>query len=126
MCCAKVANFVFNQFCPGTNWQNCFFKYTTEGNSAGITVAPVNGVYTIPPEANGAIIQSALLGDVTGDGKIKSNDYKKLKSYSLGRLTIEDVGELGNLAGDLTGDGKVKSNDYKKLKSFALGRIQSI
>lgn len=102
-------------------------KYTTEGDPNGKTIKPnTDGTYTVPPEANGVKIEGCLLGDITGDGQIKANDYKKLKSYILEKITSADVGELGGLASDITGDGQIKANDYKKLKSYILEKISSL
>ena len=101
-------------------------KYTTEGDLNGKTIQPVDGVYTVPPEANGVKIEACLLGDITGDGQIKANDYKKLKSFILEKITSDDVGEMGLLASDITGDSQIKANDYKKLKSFILEKISTL
>lgn len=102
-------------------------KYTVEGNSTGYTIKPdANGNYVIPAEANGVTIESCLLGDLTSDGQIKANDYKKLKSFILEKITSDDVGELGLLSSDITGDGLIKANDYKKLKSYILEKISSL
>lgn len=101
-------------------------KYTVEGNSTGITVTPVSGVYTIPSEAKNVTIEATVLGDVTGDGKILTGDYAKIKNYFLKKVTEEQLGELGKLAGDVTGDGKILTGDYAKLKNYFLKKITSL
>lgn len=99
-------------------------KYVTATGS--LTATGSNGVYTIPAEGQSVTIESALLGDVTGDGEIKAGDYKKLKNYFLGKVSEEQLGELGKLAGDITGDGVIKAGDYKKLKNYFLGKVASL
>ena len=60
----------------------------------------------------------AVLGDVNGDGEVKSTDYMKIKSYIMGDAVLSDVQKL---AADVNGDGEVKSTDYMKIKSFIMG-----
>lgn len=59
-----------------------------------------------------------LLGDVNGDGDVKSNDLLLLKKYLLGLAEETDINMLNS---DTTGDGEVKSNDLLLLKKYLLG-----
>ncbi|MCC8068187.1 MAG: glycoside hydrolase family 9 protein [Ruminococcus sp.] len=59
-----------------------------------------------------------IIGDVTLDGEVKSNDLLLLKKYLLG---LEDLTELQFESADTTQDGEVKSNDLLLLKKYLLG-----
>lgn len=109
---------------PATEKYVSLVKYVTATGT--LTATGSNGVYTIPAEGLSVTIESALLGDVNGDGSIKSGDYAKLKNYFLGKINDAQLGELGKLAGDITGDGFIKSGDYAKLKNYFLGKIASL
>ncbi len=60
----------------------------------------------------------ALVGDINGDGKIRSSDYLLLKRRVLGTYQTDACSEC---AADISGDGNVKSNDYLLLKRHVLG-----
>lgn len=62
--------------------------------------------------------EETLLGDVTCDGDVKSNDLLLLKKYLLG---LEELSEQALKNADLTGDTDVKSNDLLALKKQLLG-----
>lgn len=62
-----------------------------------------------------------LLGDVTCDGNIKSNDLLLLKKYLLG---LEDLSEQALKNADLNSDKSVKSNDLLTLKKYLLGLVE--
>lgn len=81
-----------------------------------------DGTFTLPEGVVSVSIESAMLGDLTGDGQLKLGDYKKLKDLVSGRIDTDAVGELGVLASDITGDGQLKLGDYKKLKDYISGR----
>jgi hypothetical protein len=85
-----------------------------------------DGVATLPAGTISITIDWTALGDITGDGYVKANDYKKLKDYVTKKITEENIGEMGKLAGDITGDGSVKANDYKKLKDYVTKKISQI
>lgn len=61
-----------------------------------------------------------LLGDVNGDGVVKSNDLLLLKKYLLG---FAEASEINMLNSDLTEDGNIKSNDLLLLKKALLGLV---
>lgn len=109
---------------PATEKYVHLVKYVTATGT--LTATGSNGVYTIPAEGLSVTIETALLGDTTGDGAIKAGDYMKLKNYFLGKVSDGQLGELGKLAGDITGDGIIKSGDYMKLKNYFLGKISSL
>ena len=68
---------------------------------------------------SGSVIgDSGVLGDVNGDGQVKSNDLLLLKKYLLGLVDITDINATNS---DVTGDGNIKSNDLLLLKKFLLG-----
>ena len=59
-----------------------------------------------------------MVGDVNGDGSVKSNDLLMLKKYLLG---LEDLTTSQLANADINGDGDVKSNDLLQLKKMLLG-----
>ena len=59
-----------------------------------------------------------ILGDVNGDGQVKSNDLLLLKKYLLGLAEETDINMANS---DTTTDGDVKSNDLLLLKKYLLG-----
>ncbi len=63
-----------------------------------------------------------ILGDITCDGDVKSNDLLLLKKYLLGLSELSDQA-LANA--DMNGDGDVKSNDLLTLKKILLGISES-
>ncbi|MCD7801238.1 MAG: cellulase family glycosylhydrolase [Ruminococcus sp.] len=71
-------------------------------------------VTTVTSEQDSDII----LGDVNGDGSVKSNDLLLLKKYLLG---LADESEINWDNSDTTGDNDIKSNDLLSLKKYLLG-----
>ena len=61
----------------------------------------------------------AVLGDLNGDGQVKSADYMRVKNYILGRSKLS---AHQMLAADVNEDGKIKSADYMQIKNDILGR----
>ena len=65
-----------------------------------------------------------ILGDVTGDDQIKTNDYSALKRYftsSRTKNTYVDKSIFDGCdikIGDVTKDSQIKTNDYSALKRF--------
>ena len=94
-------------------------KYTTEGDPDGKTVTPEEGVYTIPPEANGVVIEGCLLGDVNESGIIDTDDLVLMRRYLVGRYTPT---ELGVLAGDIADSGVVDTDDLVLMRRYLVGR----
>ncbi len=58
-----------------------------------------------------------VLGDVNGDGLIKSTDYARIKSYIMQQGTLSD---LEKKAADVNRDGNVKSTDYARIKNYIM------
>jgi len=105
-------------------------RYKIEG--AYIKVAPNTTITEIP----GAVLQGevfgtgakvilegveytlVILGDVSGDGLIKSKDYMMIKNYIMGTLTLD---EAQKLAADPSKDNEVKSKDYMLIKNCIMG-----
>ena len=83
-------------------------KYTTEGDPDGKTVKLIDGVYTIPPEANGVKIEGNILGDVNGDGFVAVDDANLISLYLAKKVTL---GELAMLAADVNDDTFVAVDD---------------
>ena len=63
----------------------------------------------------------AVLGDVNGDGKVKSTDYMRIKNYILKKSKLSDA-EMA--AADVNEDGKVKSTDYMRIKNYILKKAE--
>lgn len=61
----------------------------------------------------------SVLGDVSGDGKITSADFLRLKSYFKGALTLEGAYMK---AADADGNGKISSTDAIAVKKYFTGR----
>ena len=93
-------------------------KYTVEGNSTGYTLTPVNGVYTVPAEANGVTIESCLLGDANGNGKVNSTDLVTISKFV---AKLVEPSELAKLAWDTNGNGKYNSTDLVTLSKYIAG-----
>ena len=58
-----------------------------------------------------------MLGDVSGDGEVKSKDYMMIKNYIMGTLKLNDTEKL---AADLSKDGEIKSKDYMMIKNHIM------
>lgn len=63
-------------------------------------------------------LQITLLGDVTGDGKIKIGDYAKILAHVRGTTVLTGYEFV---CADVTGDGKVKIGDYAKVLAHVRG-----
>lgn len=61
------------------------------------------------------------LGDINGDGLIKSADYILLKNYIAGKKQLTDSQKK---AADINKDGNVKSADYILVKNFIAGKYK--
>ncbi len=97
-------------------------KYSFEGVFAGtytMKVMKKNHVtreYTVTVGSSNVVqdVKICLLGDVTGDGKVNTKDWARLKAY---------VNETSNLTGyelacgDVNGDSKVNIKDWARLKA---------
>jgi hypothetical protein len=59
--------------------------------------------------------ESALKGDVNGDGEVSSTDYVALTNMILGKTEKKS-------AGDVNGDGQVSGTDYVTLVNIILGK----
>lgn len=66
----------------------------------------------------GKTLYIALIGDITGDGKIMSNDSLQISRYLVDLRTLSSVQKL---AADVSGDGKVMSNDSLYISRFLVG-----
>ena len=59
-----------------------------------------------------------VLGDVSGDGEVKSKDYMMIKNYIMGTLTLN---ETEKKAADVSKDNEIKSKDYMIIKNYIMG-----
>ena len=59
-----------------------------------------------------------MLGDVTGDGLVKSKDYMMIRNYIMETLTLNDVEQK---AADVNEDGNIKSKDYMMIRNHIMG-----
>lgn len=73
----------------------------------GVMINTDKGMYTL-----------VKLGDVNGDGKIKTADYMYLKNVIMGTETLT---EIQKIAADVKKDGEIKSSDYMKIKNVIMG-----
>ena len=97
-------------------------KYTKEGSTTGTTLTPVEGVYTVPSEANGVTIEACLLGDVNGDGNVKTADARAAYKAYASTASYAALTELQILAADTSGDGKIKTADARSIYKIYLGK----
>lgn len=70
----------------------------------------INDTYTI-----------SVLGDVNGDGEVKSTDYMAIKNVIMGTKELSD---LAKSAADVNNDGNIKSTDYMKIKNYIMGNTE--
>ena len=63
-----------------------------------------------------------VFGDTSGDGKISTIDYSKVKAHILNTSKLDSS---YNAAADTNKDGKVSAIDYSKIKSHIL-KIDSL
>ena len=61
-----------------------------------------------------------MLGDVSGDGEVKSKDYMMIKNYIMGTLELNDAEKK---SADVNKDGEIKSKDYMMIKNYIMGSI---
>ena len=59
-----------------------------------------------------------VLGDVSGDGEVKSKDYMMIKNYIMGTLNLN---EAEKEAADVSKDNSIKSKDYMIIKNYIMG-----
>ena len=59
-----------------------------------------------------------VLGDVSGDGEVKSKDYMMIKNYIMGTLVLNDAEKK---AADVSKDNEIKSKDYMIIKNHIMG-----
>ena len=85
-------------------------KVVTDKDATVATGYKVDDTYSI-----------AVLGDVNGDGKVKSTDYMRIKNYILKKSELSDA-EMA--AADVNEDGKVKSTDYMRIKNYILKKSE--
>lgn len=75
--------------------------------------------------STGCIIDDAysvsVLGDVNGDGEVKSTDYMAIKNAIMGAKELSD---LEKKAADVNNDGNIKSTDYMKIKNYIMGSTE--
>lgn len=60
----------------------------------------------------------AMLGDINGDGEVKSTDYMLIKNYIMGKTKFKVSQKI---AADLNKDEKVKATDYMLVKNYIMG-----
>lgn len=78
-----------------------------------ITAQLINGIYTIPAEAQTVSIETALLGDANGDGSIKATDLLIMKQII---VKTRIPSELQMLALDIDGNRKIIATDLLRIK----------
>lgn len=106
------------------------YSATVTGNSAAYTISGVAaGTYTMKVSKNNhvtreytvtvsgdPVVQDAkihLLGDVTGDGRVRSNDITLVYNHVNGSQVITDSYIFA--CADITGEGRIRSNDIQRI-----------
>ena len=101
--------------------------YSFEGVEAGtytMKVSKANHVtreYTVVVDST-SVVQDAkihLLGDVTGDGRLRSNDLSLVYDHVSGETLIEDAYIFA--CADIDGNGRLRSNDVTKMYNHTAG-----
>lgn len=93
---------------PATEKYVYLVKYVTATGT--LTATGTNGVYTIPAEGLSVTIESAVLGDLTGDGAINNRDLLQFRKLMIS--SDKDVyASLKNMATDMNQDGTINNRD---------------
>ncbi len=107
-----------------------WYKIQSDGvlNSSRSAVSTTSGVYDFSRDYVYVLAESITLlnedyddytlGDVSGDGKITSVDYMRIKAHIMGTTYI--TGKY-LLAADINDDGKISSVDYMMIKGHIMG-----
>ena len=96
---------------------NGSYKILNSNNTDVTSTATTIGTgYKI--SVDGTIYNIIVKGDISGDGKIKSNDALLISRY-LVNLTTLDQNKIK--AADVSNDGKIKSNDALLISRFLVG-----
>lgn len=82
------------------------------------TAESANGEYIIPAGAQSVSIESAMLGDLNGNGSWDARDVANLRKAILGTL---DISELAKLAGNINGNSSLDARDVANLRKAILG-----
>lgn len=93
-------------------------KYVTATGT--MTAEGSNGVYTIPAEGQSVTVESALLGDPNGDGRIAATDLLFLKQSMTGKRAFS---ELQTLTVDINGNNRTDAVDLLRVKQLLTGKI---
>ena len=101
--------------------------YSIEGIAAGtytLRVMKANHVtreYTVVVSSTSVVqdVKIHLLGDVTGDGRVRSNDLSVVYDHVSGEALIED--DYIFACADIDGNGRLRSNDVTKMYDHTTG-----
>ncbi len=88
----------------------------SDGKEVANTEKAITG-YKFTDTAKNVTYTLGVLGDVNGDGEVKSTDYMKIKNFIMNETQLN---ELQKLAADVNNDGEVKSTDYMKIKNYIM------
>lgn len=90
--------------------------YNSSGTDVTSTTSVIGTNYRII--VAGRTLYVALIGDITGDGKIMSNDSLQISRYLVDLRTLTGCYKI---AADVSGDGLVRSNDSLLISRFLVG-----
>jgi len=82
--------------------------------------------YVQAASSDGTLIEnneSALIGDVDGNGQINSIDFARMRMYLLGKIKNFPISN-GTWAADVSGDGIFNSIDFGFMRKYMLGYIK--
>lgn len=99
---------------------NALKDVSTEENPNLYRITKVSSNLSVTVTVN-KITSNVLLGDVNGDGYIRSTDIIILRSYLAGRISSGIVVENA----DVNGDGKLNSVDISLIRRYLAGKISS-
>ena len=89
-------------------------------NGEGTVLSDIDYVGTGSEVTGAGKLTTVILGDVTGDGKITSTDYIRIKSFFQGAFNLQ--GSYAKAA-DVDSSGKITSTDYMQIKKNFSGEL---
>ena len=114
----------------GTNVSELIGNISNLNHTVGVTIKDKNGtiktndsfrtgdIVTITGNDGTKSYEVLIYGDTSGDGKITSVDYMKIKNHIMKSSNLSGTFEK---AADTNRDGKITSVDYMKVKNSILG-----
>ncbi len=91
---------------------------TLELGFANLNRAVTDDTYTFTAQWREIVIETAVPGDVNGDGVVNMRDLNMIKQYVASSITIDEIVAINT---DIDGDGVINYVDMRLLKSMIAG-----